>query len=118
MAANPVIPTPELHFEIETAPTEIVFHFAGKLVSSTSSVLRDAVRKVIPEKKTIVLDFDKVSYVDSSGLGVLVSVWVSTKREGCELKIVNLSQAVKELFRLTNLDKLFATSRFPDTPSF
>jgi anti-sigma B factor antagonist len=118
MATNPVIPTPELQFETETTPTEIIFHFTGRLVSSASSVLRDAVRKVIPEKKPIVLDFAKVTYIDSSGLGVLVSVWVSAKREGCELKIVNVSQAVKELFRLTNLDKLFATSRFPDTPSF
>jgi anti-sigma B factor antagonist len=118
MAANPVIPTPELQFETETTPQETIFHFTGKIVSSTTSTLRDAVRNVIPEKKPIVLDLSNVSYIDSAGLGTLVAVWVSAKREGCDLKLVSLSERIRELLRLTNLDKLFATSRFPDTPSF
>jgi anti-sigma B factor antagonist len=118
MAADPVIPDPELQFETEATASEITFHVAGRVVSSTSPLLRDAIKKVIPEKKTIILDFSKVSYIDSSGLGVLVGVWVSAKREGCDLKLVNLTDRIKELLRLTNLDKLFATSRFPDTPSF
>jgi anti-anti-sigma factor len=118
MAANPVTPIPELHVETETTPTGTTFHFTGRIVSSTSSILRDAVGKVIPEKKDIVLDLSKVSYVDSAGLGTLVGVWVSAKRGECDLKLVSLTDRIKELLRLTNLDKLFATSRFPDTPSF
>jgi anti-sigma B factor antagonist len=118
MAADPVIPAPELQFETETTPSEITFHFTGRIVSSTASILRDEVRKVIPEKKPIVLDLSKISYMDSAGLGTLVGVWVSAKREGCDLKLVGLSERNKELLRLTNLDKLFATSIFPDTPSF
>jgi anti-sigma B factor antagonist len=118
MAADPVIPAPELQFETEAKPSEITFHFNGRIVSSTASILRDEVRKVIPEKKPIVLDLSKVTYMDSAGLGTLVGVWVSAKREGCDLKLVSLSDRIKELLRLTNLDKLFATSRFPDKPSF
>jgi anti-sigma B factor antagonist len=118
MAADPVIPAPELQFETETTPSEITFHFTGRIVSSTASILRDEVRKAIPEKKPIVLELSKVSYMDSAGLGTLVGVWVSAKREGCDLKLVSLTDRIKELLRLTNLDKLFATSRFPDTPSF
>jgi len=113
MAVNPVVPTSELHFETANAPSEITFRFSGRLTSSTSSTLRDAVRSVIPEKKTIILDLSNVNYIDSSGLGVLVSVWVSAKKAGSELKPINMTPAVKELFRLTNVDKLFATSRFP-----
>lgn len=118
MAADPVIPAPELQFETETKSSEITFHFTGRIVSSTASILRDEVRKVIPEKKPIILDLSKVSYMDSAGLGTLVGVWVSAKREGCDLRLVSLTDRIKELLRLTNLDKLFATSRFPDTPSF
>lgn len=116
MAADPVIPTSELHFETANAPSEITFRFFGRLISSTSPTFRDAVRSVIAEKKTIILDFSNVSYIDSSGLGVLVSVWVSAKKAGSELKPINMTSAVKELFRLTNVDKLFAASQFPDTP--
>jgi len=118
MAVNPVVPTPELQLDTETTPTETIFHCVGRLTSSTSSLLQTAVRKLIPEKKTIVLDLSGVTYMDSSGVGALVSVWVSAKRGGCELKLISLSDRVKELLRLTNLDKLLATSRFPDTPSF
>jgi len=73
---------------------------------------------VIPETKTIVLDLSNVTYMDSSGLGALVGIWVSARKDGCELKLVSISQRVKELLHLTSLDKVFATSRFPNTPSF
>jgi anti-sigma B factor antagonist len=118
MAANPVIPPAELQLDTETTPTEIVFHFVGKITSSTSTLLKSAVRGAVPEKKTIVLDLSNVSYMDSSGLGTLVSLWISAKRDGWELKIVSLSQRVKELLHLTALDKLFEISQFPDKPSF
>jgi len=118
MGANPVVSTSELQIDTEKTQAETVFRCAGKITSSTSSLLQSTVRKVLPEKKTIVLDLSKVTYMDSSGLGALVSVWVSAKRNGCQLKLVSISQRVKELLHLTNLDKLFAASRFPDTPSF
>jgi len=115
---NPAAPAPELQLDVDTTPAETKFHCTGRITSSTSALLRDAVRAVIPEKKTIVLDLSKVTFIDSSGLGTLVSVWVSTKKNGCELRFVNLNQRLKELLGVTSLDKLFAISRFPDTPSF
>jgi anti-anti-sigma factor len=118
MAANQFIPTPELQLDTERTPTETVFHCSGRITSSTSALLQSTVRKVIPEAKTIVLDLSNVTYMDSSGLGALVGIWVSAHRDGCELKLVSLSQRVKELLHLTSLDKVFATSRFPNTPSF
>ena len=118
MASNPVVPTPELQLDTEQTQKEIIVHCVGRVTSSTSSLLRSKVREMIPEKKTIILDLSKVSYVDSFGLGALVALWLSAKNGGCELKLVSLSDRVKELLHLTSLDKLFATSRFPDTPSF
>jgi len=118
MAANQFVPTPELQLDAEETATETIFRCAGRITSSTTSLLQDTVRKVIPAKKTIVLDLSNVAYVDSSGLGALVSLWVSAQKAGCELKLISLSQRVKELLHLTSLDKLFATARFPDTPSF
>ena len=118
MAANQFIPTPELQLDAERTPTETVFRCSGRITSSTSALLQSTVRKVIPETKTIVLDLSNVTYMDSSGLGALVGIWVSARKDGCELKLISLSQRVKELLHLTSLDKVFATSRFPNTPSF
>ena len=118
MAANRYVPTPELQVDTEETATETIFRWTGRITSSTSPLMQSTVRKVIPEKKTIVLDLSKVSYMDSSGLGALVGLWVSAQKAGCELKLISLSQRVKELLHLTSLDKVFATSRFPSTPSF
>lgn len=118
MVANPIVPAPEFQLDIEKTQTETILHCAGRITSSTSFQLRSAVRSAIPEKKPIVLDLSKVTYMDSSGLGALVGVWVSAKRDGCELKLTSLGERVKELLRLTGLEKVLAVSRFPDTPSF
>jgi anti-anti-sigma factor len=118
MAANPVPPAPELHIDTEKTPTETIFHCTGQIASSTTHLLQSAVRSEISRNKTVVLNLSGVSSMDSSGLGAIVGLWVSAKKVGCELKLVSLSERVKELLHLTRLDQLFAASRFPDTPSF
>lgn len=118
MVANPVAPTSELQLNLEKTPNETIFHCSGRITSSTSSQLTSAVRELIPEKKPIILDLSKVTFMDSSGLGAVVAVWVSAKRAGSELKLVSLGQRVKDLLRVTGLEQVLATSRFPDTPSF
>jgi anti-sigma B factor antagonist len=118
MAANPVVPSSELHLDTERTETETIIRCSGRIISSTSDVLREAVRSAIPQNRTIVLDLSSVNYMDSSGLGALVGAWTSARRAGRELKLISLSQRVKELLHLTALDKVFAASRFPDNPSF
>jgi anti-sigma B factor antagonist len=107
MAANPAVPTPQLNLQTEKTPTENIIRCAGRIVSATTDQLQAAVRELIPEKKRIVLDLTNASYVDSSGLGTLVGLYVSCKRGGCELKLINLTQRLKDLFRMTNLASVF-----------
>jgi anti-anti-sigma factor len=45
--------------------------------------------------------------MDSSGLGAIVGIYLSARRQECELTLINLNQRPKELFRLTNLAKIF-----------
>jgi anti-sigma B factor antagonist len=111
-------PAPELRIETETTPTETIFRCIGKITAETAEQLRDAMRRAIPAKKTLVLDLSQVSYMDSSGLGTLVSAWVSAKKAGCEMKLISLTPRLKEFLRVSSLDQLFAASRFPDRPSF
>jgi anti-sigma B factor antagonist len=59
------------------------------------------------ETKALVLDLTNVSYVDSSGLGAIVGLYVSAKRTSCKLRLINLSQRVKELFSVTRLAPMF-----------
>lgn len=103
MGVNPAVPAPGLQLATEKTPTETIVRCTGKITSATSALLRDTTRSLIPEAKRIVLDLTNVSYLDSSGLGTLVSLNVSTRMASCELKLINLNQRIKELLRLTNL---------------
>jgi anti-sigma B factor antagonist len=106
MAANP-ISVPELNLEIVRTPDEITVHCSGKINSSTTAQLQSTVRALMPETKSVVLDLTDVSYMDSSGLGAIVSLYLSAKRQHCALKLVHLNKRLQELFRITKLATVF-----------
>jgi anti-sigma B factor antagonist len=106
MSVTP-IPIPELQLETVRTPEEISVRCIGKITSSTTRLFQTEVRNCIPETKRVVLDLTDVSYMDSSGLGTIVGLYLSAKRQQRELKLINLNQRLKELFRITNLAKVF-----------
>ncbi len=107
MAVNPVVPTPELSIQTEKAAAEMIVRCAGNVTSSTSTLFQNTIRDLLPETKRLIIDLAAVRYMDSSGLGALVAVWVSARKADCQLKIFRPSQRLKDLFRLTNLGSVF-----------
>jgi len=70
--------------------------------------LRDAVRGFIADgKKKIILNLADVDYLDSSGLGELVSCFTTVRNAGGELKLLNLSQKVHDILYVTKLYTVF-----------
>jgi anti-anti-sigma factor len=118
MATSPSAPTRDLRMDREETPTERTFRSVGIITAARSALLRSQVHTVIREKRALVLDLSDVTFLDGSGRGGLVSLWVAAQRDACELRIVSLSPRVKELLPLASLDKLFRTSRFLDTQVF
>jgi anti-sigma B factor antagonist len=57
--------------------------------------------------KKIVLNLAEVSYIDSSGLGELVSAYTAVKNAGGELKLLNLTSKVRDLLVITKLVTVF-----------
>jgi anti-sigma B factor antagonist len=106
MAANP-IPSTELNLEMVKTPEETIVHCTGKITSGTSAMLQTTVRGLIPETKCVVLDLTNVSHLDSSGLGAIVGLYLSAKRQHCGLRLINLNQRLQELFRITKLASVF-----------
>ena len=113
MAANPV-PISELGLTTDRTPTETIVHCTGRITSDTTQSLRTTVKPLFSESKTVVLDLTNVSYMDSSGLGAIVSLYVSAKAAGCQLKLINLNQRLKELFSITRLGQVLAEGRDPE----
>jgi anti-anti-sigma factor len=121
-------PTPvsQLSFDIEKTGQDTFVRCSGRVVSDTCPLFQNTIRELISEGKCIVLDLSNVTHIDSAGLGALVGVWSSAKKRAAEvdirwaeprasssgpdLKIVNLNERSKKLFRLTRLDRLFGGS--------
>ena len=107
MALESAAPAPELKLEPEKkAPDQVVVRCSGRMVAGTSETLQSTIRPLINENKVVVLDLTSVSYLDSSGLGALVGLWVNAKRNHCDLKLVRLSDRLKDLLRMSNLSML------------
>lgn len=97
---------PELQLETVTTPEEILIRCIGKLTYTSCELLRSAVHDLLPQTKRLVLDLKDLTYLDSFGLGVLVGVYLSAKRQDCQLKLINVDQQARNIIRITNLTYL------------
>ena len=84
MAANPA-PIPQLKLETVRTPEETLVRCTGRITSTTSDTLQTTIRGLIPEAKRVVLDLADVNYIDSSGLGALVGLYVSATKQHCQI---------------------------------
>ena len=73
-----------------------------------STLLRDIVREMIAKgNKKILLNLGDVTYIDSSGIGELVSAFTTVRNGGGELKLLNLTKKVHDLLQITKLYTVF-----------
>ncbi len=107
MAANPVAPTGELQLRTEKTAEETIVYGSGRITSTTSDLLQSTIRGLIPGAKRIVLDLAEVNYIDSSGLGALVSVYLAASRAQCVLELANPKPGIRDLFELSKLTAVF-----------
>ena len=86
-----------------------IVDLSGKITLGEGGItLREEVRKLLAEgKKKIVLNLGEVNYIDSSGLGELVSAYTAVKNAGGELKLLNLTSKVRDLLVITKLVTVF-----------
>lgn len=89
----------------------LILDLKGKiLIGDGIDEVRDAINGIIQEKETkILLNFADVPYLDSTGLGEVVRSYTSIKKEGGTVKIVNLTNKVKDLLSVTKLLTVFDT---------
>jgi anti-sigma B factor antagonist len=113
MGAN-AAPVSELLMTTDRTPKESVVHCSGKIASNTIQQLKATVKPLFSESKTVVLDLTNVSYMDSSGLGAIVGLYVSAKTAKSQLRLINLNQRLKEIFSITRLGQVMAQGRDPE----
>ncbi len=87
----------------------------GQLVVGNRGELKEYLQGLLERgDRRFVLDFSGTGYIDSSGLGALVSLARKVREEGGDLRLSGLNEDLRSLFELTKLDTLFAISETPD----
>ena len=86
-----------------------VVDVAGRItLGEGSTALRDTLRDMVAKnQKKILLNLGEVSYIDSSGIGELVSGFTSVTNSGGQLKLLGLTKRVKDLLQITKLYTVF-----------
>jgi len=86
-----------------------ILDLSGRITLGEGSVtLRDAVQDAVSKgEKKILMNLANVDYIDSSGLGELVSAFTTVKNSGGELKLLHLTKKVHDLLQITKLYTVF-----------
>ena len=86
----------------------VVVRADGQLIVGNRHELKDLVaRRLAAADRRFVIDFTNTGYIDSSGLGALVTMSKQVREHGGELRIAGLNDDLRALFELTKLDTLF-----------
>lgn len=101
-----------MSFGVQKQDDITVIDVEGQLIVGNRQELK---QKVLQELESggrkFLIDFSQTGYIDSSGLGVLVSLSKKIREQGGELRLANLNEDLRTLFELTKLDTLFQISR-------
>jgi anti-sigma B factor antagonist len=86
-----------------------ILDLSGKItIGEGDVILREEVNKLLEaDRKSILLNLDKVTYMDSAGIGELVACFKRASEAGAKLKLLNPSGRVSDLLSLTKLQQVF-----------
>ncbi len=86
-----------------------ILDLSGRITLGEGSVqLRDTVRELLSKgSKNLLLNLAEVNYIDSSGIGELVSAFTTVRNQGGEMKLLNLTKKVHDLLQITKLYTVF-----------
>jgi len=87
-----------------------IIDLSGRIVfGDESAMLRDKVKSLIPTNSRIILNLAQISYIDSGGIGTMVSLFTSARAAGGDIKLANLTKRVGDLLQITKLITVFET---------
>src|SRR5207302_8849057 len=103
-----------MSFSIKKQGDVVVVDVEGQLIVGNRQELKQKVLDELEKgEKKFLIDFSQTGYIDSSGLGVLVSLSKKIREQGGALRLANFNEDLQTLFELTELDSLFAIAKTP-----
>ena len=85
---------------------KLVLAVEGRVDTITSQELEQAINEETGTYNSLTLDFEKLEYISSAGLRVLIATQKKLKKEDIPLEIINVNETIKEIFRMSGFDKV------------
>ena len=107
------MPRPRADFLCDTAGSILSIHVRGEIDHHTSSAIRTGIDSTLFEKRPqkLILDLSGVSFMDSSGLGLIMGRYALVKQYGGTLAVLDPSPAVLKIIRLAGMERMVSVLR-------
>lgn len=96
-----------LHIGVKDKGTTRVLSLTGELDSFTSDRLKSISETWIPGSRRLIVNLDKLDYIDSSGLAALVRIWVMARENGVQMVLKCRNGRILRILEITGLSNLF-----------
>ena len=83
----------------------VILNLEGRLDTTTAPALETTIKEVLPALTGLILDFEKLEYISSAGLRVLLSAQKAMKGKG-EMKICHVNESIMEIFEVTGFSDI------------
>jgi anti-sigma B factor antagonist len=91
--------------DVVPAASATILRIHGEVTGATEAVLMEAYGRAAPDVRSVVLDFTGLEYMNSGGIGLLVTLLVRAQRAGQRLHAIGLSDHYRQILALTRLDE-------------
>jgi anti-sigma B factor antagonist len=84
-----------------------IYHLVGEININNAALMKRELLKIVSNHKSILLDFSKLNFIDSSGIAIIIESFNLTDMSGLKLTIVGAKELPLKMLELTQLDKVF-----------
>lgn len=85
---------------------DLIMEIEGRIDTLTSEDLESQLNEEIGHISSLTLDFEKLEYISSAGLRVLIATQKKLKKENIPLEIINVNDTINEIFRMSGFNKI------------
>jgi anti-sigma B factor antagonist len=100
----PELPTPVAEFQVDTSGETAILRISGEVDISTAPQLRERLQQL--ESRSVVVDLSAMTFIDSTGLGVLVGAFKRLRERGGDLVLRAPTRSARKVLELTGLSQL------------
>ncbi|MFN4219716.1 MAG: anti-sigma factor antagonist [bacterium] len=98
-----------MNIEVKSQQIEDLFliEIEGEVDTYTSSKIKQDILKLVEKSSFIIISMEKVKFIDSTGLGILIGILKKVKEKEGEMVIVSTNSYINQIFEITGLYKVF-----------